>query len=363
VNIENTSESLRSASVILPIRNEVKHIRTCLERLLTQDYPADKLEILVIDGMSEDGTRDIVREMIREHPERRLRLLDNPKRIVPPALNIGIQAAEGEIVIRMDGHTVPAPDYVSACVRALEATGAANVGGVIGHTSDTPFGKAVAKAQGHPLGVGGAKFRYAKEGQYVDTVPFGAFRREIFEKTGLFDESMIRNQDYEMNVRIRKTGGKIYLDPAIHAVYTPRDTPRRLWKQYFEYGWWRVETIRRHPDSLRWRQAIPPVFVAAVVLLGLLSFWPVARALLALAVVPYVAVLGATSWRLRRELARPWQFGLAVAIMHFAFGLGFWTNLLSGGRWPYRAQPPQVPRYALRQGAVREGENVAAPSG
>lgn len=332
-------------SVVLPIRNEARHIRACLERLLTQDYPAEKLEILVIDGMSEDETRDIVQEIIREHPERRLRLLDNPKRIVPPALNIGIQAAEGEVIVRMDGHTVPARNYVWACVDALNRSGAVNVGGRLNPKSEHGFGKAVMLAQAHPLGAGGAKFHYADEPQYVDTVYMGAFKREIFMKTGLFDESMIRNQDYEMNVRIRKAGGKIYLDPAIHAAYTPRDTPRKLWKQYFEYGWWRVETVRRHPDSLRWRQALPPMFVAAVVLLGLLSFWPMARALLALAVVPYVAVLGVTSWTLRHELERPWQFGLAVAIMHFAFGFGFWASLLSGGRWPYRAQPPQVPRY------------------
>jgi succinoglycan biosynthesis protein ExoA len=343
-------------SVVLPIRNEAKHIRTCLERLLGQDYPADKLEILVIDGMSEDGTRDIVREMMAEHPERRLKLLDNPKKIVPPALNIGIQAAEGEIIVRMDGHTVPAPNYVSACVEALARSGAANAGGRLNPKSDRGFGRAVMLAQSHPLGAGGAKFHYADEPQFVDTVYLGAYRREIFERAGLFDESMVRNQDYEMNVRIRKAGGKIYLDPKIVSEYTPRDTPRKLWKQYFEYGWWRVETVRRHPDSLRWRQALPPAFVAAVVLLGLLSFWPVARALLALALVPYVAVLALTSWKLRRDLERPWQFGLAVAIMHFAFGLGFWSSLLSGGRWPYRAAPPQVPRFAPRQGRLERAK-------
>ena len=338
------SRALPAVTVILPIRNEEKHIQACLETLLAQDYPADKVEILLIDGRSTDNTRATVAQVAAQHPDRRIHLLDNPQQIVPHALNIGIRAATADIIIRMDGHTVPAPNYITACVNALEATGAANVGGVIGHHSDTPFGQAVAYAQSHPLGVGGAKFRYATKGQYVDTVPFGAFRREGLEKAGLFDESLVRNQDYELNVRIRKAGGTIYLDPAIKATYTPRDTPAKLWRQYLEYGWWRVETLRRHPDSLRWRQAVPPVFVATLALLVLATlFTPAAALLLPALVLPYAGTLGVVAFTLRDKIPGIWRFPLAIAIMHLAWSAGFWCNILSFGRYPFQAGRPHVP--------------------
>ena len=334
-------------SIVLPIRNEEAYIRSCLERLLEQDYPVDLLEILVVDGSSTDGTREVVRSIMREHPDRSIQLLENPKRIVPTALNIGILRARGDVIVRMDGHTVPAQDYVSACVRALRASGAANVGGRIQPRGSTEFGRAVAAAQAHPAGAGDAKFHFATTPEYVDTVYMGAFRKHIFDRAGLFDEAMVRNQDYEMNVRIRKAGERVYLDPSIRSTYTPRGTPRALWRQYFEYGWWRVETLRRHPRSLRWRQLLPAVFVAALVAFSLAApFTAVGRGLLTLQLIVYTAFLVIATLHARPDLeerrASPWHFPLAIALMHLSWGAGFLLNAASGGRvpaWSHAREP------------------------
>ena len=338
---------LPSVSVILPIRNEERHIEACLERLLTQDYPSERLEVLVVDGRSDDGTLEVVRLVQARHPEFDLRLLDNPERTVPPGLNAAIRASTGEVIIRMDGHTVPAADYVSACVAALRASGAANVGGVIEPVGTTPFGRAVALASAHRLGAGDAKYRVGGKPGYVDTGPFGAFRREVFERVGLFDESLVRNQDYELNVRIRASGERVYLDPAIRSAYTPRDGVPALWGQYFQYGWWKVETLRRHPRSLRWRQLVPPAFVVGLAILALAAPWSAPAAVAAaLGAAAYLAVVVVTSWGLARELRQVARVALAFTVIHVAFGAGFITNLVSGGRFPYRAGRPRVPAFS-----------------
>ena len=336
-------------SMILPVRNEANHIEACLGRLLEQDYPRHLSEILVVDGCSDDDTADVVRRIQERHPEVSLRLLRNPLHTVPPALNLGIRAATGDVVIRVDGHTVPHVDYVSRCVAALAESGAANVGGVIEPRGATSFGRAVALATQHPLGAGDARYRIGGAAGDVDTVPFGAFRRDIFERVGLFDESMVRNQDYEFNVRIRDAGERIYLDPMIRATYSPRDTVKDLWSQYFQYGWWRVETWKRHPDSLRWRQAVPAIAASFFVLLTLIAPWsPIATALLGVATAVYLAAVSLISWRIARLSASVGRVVLAFVTIHFAYGFGFLANVISGGRFPFRAQPAHVPRLGDR---------------
>ena len=333
-------------SIVLPVRNEERHIRACLKHLLEQDYPPNLLEILVVDGESTDETRQIVREIQQEVGSGRLRLLNNPGKIVPVALNIGIGAARGELIVRMDGHTVPARDYVSSCVRAMAASGADNVGGPMRPHGENEFGKAVAAALQHPFGVGDARFHLEGESGFVDTVYMGAFRREIFERSGLFDESMVRNQDYEMNVRIRGAGGRIYLDPNIRSSYTPRGSFAKLWKQYFEYGWWRVETIRRHRWSARWRQLLPAAFVLSLAGLAFLApFWALARLALALQLALYLGAIGTAVLGLRKRLSLGSLVRLPAAFiaMHIGYGSGFLLNLVSGRRFPFRAAPPEVP--------------------
>jgi succinoglycan biosynthesis protein ExoA len=337
--------SLPRVSLVLPVKNEGAHLRACLERLLDQDYPSELVEILVVDGASTDDTADVVRALQREHPETTIHLLHNPASIVPTALNIGIRAARSDIVIRMDGHTVPADDYVSACVRALLSSGAANVGGYWTSQGTTPFGRAVAVATAHWLGMGNARYRAGGEAEDVDTVPFGAFRREVFEKVGLFDESMVRNQDYEMNVRIRAGGERIRFEPSIRFTYTPRGTVQGLWRQYFQYGWWRVETVRRHPRSLRLRQIVPPAFVAGLLGLALIApFWGFAGGALALLSATYAITVGVASLAVGRGEAAPHMVALALLIIHLSYGLGFTLSVVTRGAFPYRARPPHVPR-------------------
>jgi succinoglycan biosynthesis protein ExoA len=342
-----------SVSVIIPVLNEEVGIGSAIERLLGQDFPLDQLEILVVDGGSSDHTRDIVAELQRTHPHALLRLLHNEAGIVPSALNIAIRWARSRIIIRMDGHTVPSEDYVSSCVRALEVSGAANVGGYWSSQGTTAFGNAVARATAHSLGMGNARYRAGGEAADVDTVPFGAFRRDVFKKVGLFDESMVRNQDYEMNVRIREAGERVRFDPSIRFTYTPRGSVGALWRQYFQYGWWRVETVRRHPKSLRPRQVVAPLFVAC--LLGLIVLAPMsalAVAALVTLLTIYLGTVVAGALQGGRHDASPHLVALAFTVIHMSFGLGFILNVASGGTFPYRAGPPRVPRLEDDDGAA-----------
>ena len=332
-----------SVSVIVPIYNEELHIRACAENLLEQTYPADLVTLLLIDGRSEDATRQVIEQLQADYTERDIRLLDNPKRGVAAALNIGIRAAPDDIVVRMDAHSVPQKDFIEASVRALQTSGAAYAGGLMVPEGHTPFGRAVGHALSHRLGAGGAKFHTATEAQYTDTVYLGAFDKSVFDEVGLFDEDMDVNEDYELNTRVRKSGGKIYLEPYIKTVYVPRDTPGRLWTQYFKYGWWKVETLRRHPDSLRPRQLLPTLFVSGVLALLLLSlFMTLAQYALTLALLLYTALLVFVTVDVyrqgTRELATLLSLPVAVTLMHFSYGIGFVCNVVSGGRFPYRAK-------------------------
>lgn len=345
-------------SVILPVRNEARYIEACIERLIDQDYPSARMEILVVDGRSSDDTRAKLRLLQQRHPHVALTVLDNPAKGIAPALNIAVRAARGEVIVRMDGHSVPAKDYVSACIAALRRSGATSVGGIVEAVGSTPFGAAVALVTTHRLGAGDAKYRVGSEPGFVDTVPFGAFRRDIFDRIGPFDESMARNEDYEFNVRIRAAGERIYLDPAIAFTYTPRGTVRGLWSQYFQYGWWRVETFRRHPRSMRMRQIIPPAFVATLLALTLAA--PMTRLAahgLGLLAFAYVVVVFATAWRLAgSRRASALHVALAFAIVHVAWGLGFLTNLVTVGRFPYGSRSqPDTPSRRHARGDTRPG--------
>ena len=332
-----------SVSVIVPIYNEELYIRACAENLLEQTYPAHLVTLLLVDGRSEDATRQVIQQLQADYPERDIRLLDNPKRGVAAALNIGIQAAQDEVIVRMDAHSIPQADFIEASVRALQTSGAAYAGGLMVPEGRTPFGKAVGHALSHRLGAGGAKFHTATEAQYTDTVYLGAFRKSVFDEVGLFDEDMAVNEDYELNTRVRKSGGKIYLEPYIQTIYTPRDTPGRLWTQYFKYGWWRVETLRKHPDSLRPRQLLPTLFVSICLILLVLSLFTVlAQYALGLALLFYAALLVFVTVDVYRQGTRDAAtllcIPVAVTLMHFSYGLGFICNVVSGGRFPYHAK-------------------------
>lgn len=316
-------------SVILPVRDEEHYITRCLDSILVNDYPQDHLEILVIDGMSTDRSREIVREYARRYPF--IRLLDNPRCIVPTALNIGIREAKGEIIVRVDAHTIYASDYISRCVELLGTTGAANVGGMQ-HAIGTDYtSNGIAIATTTPFGIGDAHYRYAEDEMWVDTVYLGAWRKSTLEALGGFNEEWAVNQDYELNYRLRKAGGKILLSPRIQCWYYVRTSLGALARQYFRYGFWKMKTVVAHPDSLRWRQLAPPALVVALLLsLGLL---PVSRILGIVVPALYLtANLLASIWTASR---RGWKYlpllPLVFATIHLSWGTGFFVGLFKWG--------------------------------
>jgi succinoglycan biosynthesis protein ExoA len=311
----------------MPVRNEAGLIGESLGVVLTQDYPG-QLEALVVDGMSDDGTRQIVRAIAAE--DQRVRLLDNPRRIVPTAMNLGAQAARGEILIRVDGRSIIPPDYVRRCVELLRQTGAWNVGGMQVPVGQTPVGQVIAAAMASHFGAGPAKFRFADQPQPVDTVYLGAWPRDAFLRVGGFDERLVRNQDYEFNIRLRQVGGLVYFVPDLRVEYYGRETLRGLWRQYFQYGVWKARVIKMHPASFRLRQGAAPALVSGLVLGPILALLgpPWGWVYLAGVAIYLAAVLAFSAFQAARRRPRMWHLlPIAFLILHLAWGLGFWAGM------------------------------------
>jgi glycosyltransferase involved in cell wall biosynthesis len=288
------------------------------------------MEILVIDGDSDDETVSIARSVAADDP--RARILRNPGRIVSRALNIGIDAARGEVIIRVDGHTVIAPDYVRRCVECLRATGADNVGGPQRFVGLTPMGRAIAVAYRSPFGVP-SRFTTSRRAEYADTVYMGAWPRAVFERVGRFDESLIINQDYEHNYRIRKAGGRIYLSPDIRSEYYGRQTLRGLWRQFFRYGEGKFAVLAKHPTSTRPRHLVAPAFVAALIGGAVVALFSrrIAR-LWRIILVSYGLANAASAIQAARRDGSDLlpRLPLIFACIHLAWGSGFWRAAL---RW------------------------------
>jgi cellulose synthase/poly-beta-1,6-N-acetylglucosamine synthase-like glycosyltransferase len=325
-------------SIIVPCYNEQKTIRSLLESIYSQTYPRTDLEVIVADGMSTDRTRQEIAAFQELHPDLAVRVVDNPKRIIPAGLNAALRATKGEYIVRMDAHSTPWPDYVARCVAALQAGVGDNVGGVWEIQPGGTGWRAlcIAAAAAHPLGAGDARYRLggsARSGraQAVDTVPFGAFRHALVEQVGWFDEELLTNEDYEFNARLRRAGGTVWLDPEIRSTYRARSSFTELARQYWRYGYWKARMLRRYPQTFRWRQ-LSGVFVLSFGLLGLLAIWFTwARCLLALEIAGYLLVLLLAGARLalrRRKAALLLGFPLAIATMHFAWGSGFIWSMI-----------------------------------
>ena len=322
-------------SIIVPCYNEQSTIRLLLNAIFQQRFALDEMEVIIADGMSTDDTRQEITSFQEEHPDLMIRIVDNPQRIIPAALNRALEAATGEFIVRLDAHSMPDEMYVAQSVADLEAGLGDNVGGVW-HIHPGAVGwvaESIAVAAAHPLGVGGALYRYTTTAAEVDTVPFGAFRRSLLGEVGLFDETLLTNEDYEFNTRIRLNGGKIWLNPQIHSVYFARETFGKLGTQYFRYGFWKWRMLKRYPGTLRWRQALPPVFVASLVVLMIAAlFWPLAGILLGLELLAYftILVLGTGSLAMRRKkLYLLAGVPLAIAVMHVCWGSGFLISIFS----------------------------------
>jgi glycosyltransferase involved in cell wall biosynthesis len=327
-----TVNPLPIVSVIVPCRNEAGWIAPCLESILSNDYPTDRLEVLVVDGMSDDGTRPIVAQFTARYSF--ARLIDNPKKITPTALNIGIAAAQGAVVMRMDAHVEYPPDYISTLVDHLEQSGADNVGGVCltCPASDTAMARAIAAAMSHRLGVGNSHFRIGSaKPRWVDTVPFGCYRREVFDRIGVFDEELARNQDDEFNLRLIRRGGRILLVPEVVLKYYARDSLARLWRMYFQYGYFKPLVIRKIGRVMTVRQVMPSLFVAALVVFGIAAVCSkLAMGALALLVGAYLlAIALVASAALKRQgLATASCLFAVFPTLHFAYGVGFLKGAL-----------------------------------
>lgn len=323
---DRTSFAQPRVSVVIPCRNEAEHLDTLLAALEAQDYPHERMEILIADGRSDDGTPEIVGRWASRLP---VRLLDNPARITPSALNIAIAASTGEIIVRLDGHCEPAPDYVTRCVSALEQSGAGCVGGLWETVGTTSEGRAIAFAQSRRFGVGNAVFRTgASAAGPVDTVPFGAFRRQIFDEVGMFDEELIRNQDDELNFRLVQAGHTIWLDPAIRVRYFSRLTLSKLWHQYFEYGMFKVRVMQKRRGIASWRHVVPAGFVVAA---GAASVAALGRRPKPLAAL--IALYGGAAAVAARDADEARHLVMAAfATMHVSYGTGFLK-----GAWRWRS--------------------------
>jgi glycosyltransferase involved in cell wall biosynthesis len=324
-----------TVSIIVPCYNEQNTIRGLLDAILAQTYPREQMDVVISDGHSTDSTREVISVFKREHPELPVQVVDNTIRSIPSGLNRAVDAARGEIIVRLDAHSMPYPDYVARCVQALEQGHGANVGGVweVRAGSPTWIAESISVAAAHPLGVGDAMYRLAPAAGAVDTVPFGAFRHSLIEKIGKYDETLLSNEDYEFNTRVRQSGGTVWLDPAIRSVYFSRSTLDGLARQYWRYGFWKWRMLRRYPSTLRWRQALPPIFVFSIAGLSLLGMWLYPFFwLLGAEILIYLAVLSLAGLRAAQKRQKPLLvigLPLAIAAMHLSWGSGFLWSMLS----------------------------------
>ena len=353
----NRSLEPKKISIVVACRNESKHIRAFADSVLAQDLGGVDWELIIADGMSSDGTTEFLSEFARGNSQ--VTIIENPSRIVATGLNAAIRAARGEIILRMDAHTEYACDYVKRCVATLEETGACNVGGPARTKADGLRSRAIQAAYHSRFSTGGARFHDVNYTGYVDTVPYGCWRKETLLRLGLFDEQLVRNQDDELNLRLTRSGGKIWQSPEIVSWYRPRTTFSALFRQYFQYGFWKVCVIRKHKIPASWRHLIPGGFVllnlvlfaSAIAMAASGSRNAMQKTLLewALILMLYAAgCVGAACFSARRF---GWQLlpnlPLAFAVFHFSYGLGFLAGVIY---WPFAGSGRP------RLGSLFEGE-------
>lgn len=316
----------------MPVRNEGDFIATSLGAVLSQSYPHDRMEVFIADGMSTDDTRSIINALAQDTPSIPVTIIDNPGRIVPTGLNRALEHAKGEIIIRVDGHCTIAPDYVARCVDHLQQEEVDGVGGPIETIAPTTVGQAIATAMSSAFGVGGSAFRTIKDRtMLVDTVAFPAYTRQAIEKAGPFDEELVRNQDDEYNYRLRKLGSKILLAADVQSQYYSRSSLSSLWRQYYQYGFWKVRVLQKHPRQMSLRQFVPVLFVLSLIggailavlhplylwgWLGIIALYSAANLM--------ASVFAAQKAGWYTFLYLP----LAFAAMHTAYGLGFLVGLI-----------------------------------
>jgi GT2 family glycosyltransferase len=326
------SPAIRRISIVAPMWNEGEHVESLVDDLAAQDFDGD-LEIFVADGGSTDGAVERLRRAA-DRRELSVTIFDNPARWVSHGLNRCIRAASGDLIVRIDCHSRYPADYVRLCALAAEETEADNVGGILIPVGRTPMERAVGCAMDSPFG-GVHWTRHGSSDRVdVDTVPYGAFRPEVFRRVGLFDESLVRNQDDEFNLRLRRAGGRVVLDPAIRTYYTPRSSFRRVFRQYYQYGLWKVAVMRKHRRVVSARSLVPIAFLLSLGVLAALTPWfQTAFGLLVLELATYAVGAGTAAALSVRRAGESWRLlPLLIAIfptVHLAFGAGMlagWTR-------------------------------------
>lgn len=315
-------------SVIIPCRNEVTHITATIKNLLNQDLENLKVEFLVADGMSDDGTRVILSDLSNRHPQ--FRVIDNPKKIVSTGLNRAIEQSKGDIIIRMDAHTSYAPNYISQCVKTLQLTNAANVGGPWQARGNSTIQQAIAMVFQSPFSSGGALSHSVDYEGEVDSVYLGCWKRDTLLSIGGFDENLVRNQDDELNLRLRRSNLIIWQSPEIQSWYLPRASYTGLFRQYFQYGYWKVPVMKKHHLPASIRHIIPALFVFTIGILSLSSPWfSVSFRLLVILIGFYLTALFVSSIISGRKKAFIIPYLIpAFSCFHFGYGIGFLVGLV-----------------------------------
>jgi succinoglycan biosynthesis protein ExoA len=322
-------------SIIMPVRNEAAFIQQSLGAILAQDYPPGRVEVIIVDGMSDDGTRAFLQEVASK--EERVVILDNPKQIMPSGMNLGIKRARGEVIFCVGGHAVIPPSYVTECVECLHKENADGVGGAMDSDASGYVGEAIAAGMSSPFGIGASGFRTAGRSAApveVDTLPFWAFRRGVFERVGLFNEQMVRHQDYELNYRVRRSGGKLLLLPWLRVKYYVRSTLPRFWRQYWQYGIWKGRFLRTYPASLHFRHLVPPLFVLSLLTALVLALLVPPAGILCLcflaAAYGCFLVVATACLALKGHLRHAPLIPLVLLSLHGIWGTGVWAGLIAG---------------------------------
>ncbi|MGH7721175.1 MAG: glycosyltransferase family 2 protein [Gemmatimonadaceae bacterium] len=332
-------EPLPLVSIVIPCRNEASYIGPCLESILASEYAPDRLEVLIADGRSDDGTREVIREFTAKHPS--VRMVDNDRQVTPTAMNAAIAVARGDVIMLLSAHSTIPPLYVRTLVDSLITSGADAVGGVVMTRpgNNTVIARAIAAAMAHPFGVGNSYYRIGiGEPRWVDTVPFGCYRRQVFDRIGLFDEDLVRNQDDEFNMRLLMHGGRLLLVPHVVSEYFARDSLAKLWRMFYQYGYFKPLVVQKVGAVLTARQVVPAALVAGMALSALV---PLAAPRYALGAVAVPALYAVGCAAAGMALAR--RHGLFVGastvlvffVLHFSYGAGYLKGLLdffAGGR-------------------------------
>lgn len=311
-------------SIIVPVYNEEKYLNDVFTSLENQDYPHEFTEVIFVDGNSEDKSIDILNNYAQT--KNNILIFSNPQKIVPISMNIGIKNAKGKYIVRLDSHSKYNNDYVSKCIEALEKTGADNVGGAIRLIGDNSVQKAIKLATTCKFGIGNSGFHFEDYQGYVDTVYLGAYKKDVFDRIGYYDEQLVRNQDDELNYRLTKSGGKIFMSNQIISYYYPRPSLKKLWTQYYEYGYWKVRVIQKHKFPASIRHLVPGLFVISIILGLLLSLYKGLGLIILIPLfITYTPLLiyFTVSQCLKHKFYNFFLVASIFLILHFSYGTGF----------------------------------------